>query len=117
MSYREVDAAFQKYSNFCFSASEDDIHFAVLQQFIVLMYHAGNSTKTVNKARRILLTKYTRAIENIPSITNVLMYHLKRAILQCDVWVNIAWLAASHNGIHVYEIGRNARPSTNLTDT
>ena len=65
--------------------TDDDL--IVLQKFIVLMYSQTCPVFTVNEARRYFFTKHHKPIENCPPTLDSLMQHIKRAILQCLIWM------------------------------
>lgn len=88
MSYRDVESAFQEFSKMCTTINLDSVAFNVIERFVVLMYHASSSAELVNHARRIMFTQMSRNIEHIPTTSDALLQHVKRAMLQCNIWTN-----------------------------
>lgn len=77
MSFRDVDLAFQEFSNMSTTAvTPDSVTFSVLERFVVLMYHTTGTTEHVNQARRILFTQMSRNIEHVPPTADALLQHL-----------------------------------------
>ena len=65
--------------------TEDDMR--VLELFVVFMYDQTCPDFTVNGCRKYLFTKLGRLIENCPPTLDALTQHIKRAILQSNIWV------------------------------
>ena len=57
-----------------------------IEHFIVLMYDRSCPYKNVEKCRRYLFTQLNRAIEACPPTKDALVQHVRRAMLQADVW-------------------------------
>ena len=59
VAFRKVDEIF---NNYCTTSvvlpSESDLHFDLLQRFVVLMYQPSGIAEGVNDVRRILYTQY-----------------------------------------------------------
>ena len=59
----------------------------LLENFVVLLLYSKTcNTVEVNEARRILLARDNRSIENIPPTTAALKEHILRCILQASKW-------------------------------
>jgi len=84
MTYRNIDKVFGSFM--AYDEINDDM-FKTLQRFVVLMYDRTCPASTVNECRRLLFTKKSRTIENIPPTADALMQHTKRAIFQAHVWM------------------------------
>lgn len=50
------------------------------------MYDASSLTTSINDCRRILFSQKNRAVENIPPTKEALRQHLKRTVLQSNIW-------------------------------
>ena len=73
--------------NECPSKEEVDSVLPVIERFVVLIYHRGSSSVSVNEARKELFKKKGRPIESIPPTADALMLHVKRAVFQgAFVW-------------------------------
>ena len=69
-----------------------DHHIPSIERFTVLIYDKTIKEETVNEARKQLLTKKNRSIENIPPTKAALLQHLKRSAYQAwDNWKVLTW--------------------------
>jgi len=60
--------------------------FAEIEHFTVLLHDTASTTTEVNECRRMLFTKRNRNVETIPPTSEALRQHVKRSILQANIW-------------------------------
>eukprot|EP00112_Aurelia_sp_Birch-Aquarium-sp1_P007906 Seg1863.1 transcript_id=Seg1863.1/GoldUCD/mRNA.D3Y31 product="hypothetical protein" protein_id=Seg1863.1/GoldUCD/D3Y31 len=63
-----------------------DEDMAIIEQFVVYLYHPTSESSFVNEVRLELFAKKNRAIENIPPTHASLLHHVHRAALQANCW-------------------------------
>ena len=62
--------------------------FRLLERFTVVLYSNNNNTEFVDEARMKLFCRDNKTMENIPSTTDALLRHAKRAAYQASVWIS-----------------------------
>ena len=55
---------------------------SAIERFVCLMYDKTTYISNVNDCRRMLFTKKSRTVDNIPPTRNALILHIKRAVYQ-----------------------------------
>ena len=58
----------------------------VLERFVVLLYHRTSDQDKVNDVRKVLFTKNSRSLENMPPTEAALRQHIKQASYQANCW-------------------------------
>lgn len=60
----------------------NDSNFILIQRFVILMYDRTSDVGDINECRKVLFTKKTRSIENIPPTKAALLQHCNSSIYQ-----------------------------------
>ena len=68
---------------------EEDI--SIIQRYFIVTYNRS-SPPSINECRRDLFTKKKRTLENIPPTEDALVQHLKRSMLQANIWTSCLML-------------------------
>ena len=83
-SFPEVTEAFINLSQND-SIQENDLQ--LIERYVVLLYDKMSPLMTVNECRRELFSHKCRPIESCPPTCNELIQHVKRAMLQSNIWL------------------------------
>ncbi len=83
-SFPEVTDAFNEL--LCMPSEVSEGSMLLLERFVVLMYDRTSECTEVNDARKQLLTRKSRTLENIPPTQAALKQHIKRTCYQANCW-------------------------------
>lgn len=84
--YSEVTSAFEELSQMNNQLSETA--FSQIERFVILLYDRTSDITEVDEARKVLFTRKSRSLENIPPTRDALKQHLKRASYQSYLWIH-----------------------------
>ena len=65
---------------------EDNVN--IIQRYLVFAYNRSSPLTSIDECRRDLFKKKRRTLKNIPPTEDALVQHLKRSMLQANIWTS-----------------------------
>lgn len=84
--YDEITPLLTKLSTISSRNEIEQEDFELIEAFVVSLYSKTCNTRNVNEARKILFSRDSRSIENIPPTNEALVQHILRSVLQASKW-------------------------------